>query len=70
MLSSSADRGGELKALRGLRKKECVLDCVCVCVCAPWCVRMCLRACMYGTDGKTSQGLLCNWKRREVVIAF
>lgn len=29
-----------------------------------------LRVCMYGTDGKTSQGLLCNWKRREVVIAF
>lgn len=26
--------------------------------------------CVYGTDGKSSRGLRCNWKRREVVIAF
>lgn len=39
---------------------------------APFCV--CVRtswgACMSGTDGKTSRGLRCNWKRSEVVIAF
>lgn len=43
---------------------------VCVCVRAGVCVHTCLRVRTYGTDGKTSQGLLCNWKRREVVIAF
>lgn len=51
---------------------KCVYLRVCVCtwVRALLCLCTCLRVCMYGTDGKTSQGLLCNWKRREVVIAF
>lgn len=45
------------------RKGECVAP-FCVCVRTSW------RACMFGTDGKTSRGLRCNWKRSEVVIAF
>lgn len=52
-----------------------------MCVSAAWCEcvftrarggargpLLCVRA--FGTDGKTSRGLRCNWKRSEVVIAF
>lgn len=60
------------------KKSQCVCACAFRCECvftrkgvrAPLCVRMSWRACVFGTDGKTSQGLLCNWKRSEVVIAF